>query len=146
MKLYLDLCALKRPFDHQTQDRIIAETQAVLSILDRIESGIDSMVWSTALTLENDADPDLEARKEVARYAVRAVAIEMLSPKIEKRIREFAAAGLAALDAAHLAFAESAGCDVLVTCDDRFLRGSKRTDCSIRVLRPEEYGCENDSE
>ena len=52
MKLYLDLCALKRPFDDQTQERIASETHAVLAIMGRIERGLESMVWSTALTLE----------------------------------------------------------------------------------------------
>jgi hypothetical protein len=38
------------------------------------------------------------------------------------------------LDAAHLAFAEVAVCDVLLTCDDRFVGRTGRTGCLMRVL------------
>lgn len=139
MKLYLDMCTLKRPFDDQTQERIASETHAVLGIMGRIERGLDSMVWSSALTLENDADPDPEPRIEVAKYAGHAAGSPSLTPQVEKRIREFTAAGLRPLDAAHLAFAEAAVCDVLITCDDRFAGRAGRTGCLIRVLTPVKY-------
>lgn len=118
MKLYLDMCALKRPFDDQIQERIASETHAVLAIMGRIERGLDSMVWSTALTLENDADPDPEPRIEVAKYAVGAGGSLSLTPQVEKRIREFTAAGLRPLDAAPR------------------VRGSGRLRCTAHVLRP----------
>ena len=100
MKLYLDMCALKRPFDDQTQERIASETLAVLAVMGRIDRGLDSMVWSTALTIENDADPDPEPRMEVAKYAARAAGSQALTPQVEKRTREFTAAGLRPLVAA----------------------------------------------
>lgn len=139
MKLYLDMCALERPFDDQTQERIASETRALLAIMARIESGVDSMVWSTVLTLENDADPDPEPRLEVAKYAGRAASSQLLTPEIERRAKEFTAAGLPPLDAMHLAFAEASACDFLLTCDDRFVKRARRTDCLIRVLPPIEY-------
>lgn len=142
MKLYLDLCALKRPFDDQTQQRVASETRAILAVMERIDRGSDSMVWSTALALENDADPDPEPRIEVAKYAARAAASQTITPQIESRAREFTADGLRPLDAAHLAFAEAAACDVLLTCDDQFVRRAGRTGCLIRVLTPVEYWSE----
>lgn len=65
-----------------------------------------------------------------------------LTPQVEKRIREFTAAGLRPLDAAHLAFAEAAVCDVLLTCDDRFAGRAGRTGCLMRILTPVEYWSE----
>lgn len=139
MKLYLDLCALKRPFDDQSQPRITAETQAVLAILGRIEQGVDSLAWSSVLTLENNADPEPEPRIEVAKCAARAAGSSILTPQVVERIRQFAAAGLRPLDAAHLAFAEAGRCEVLITCDDRFVERAGRTNCLLRVLNPIEY-------
>jgi len=110
--------------------------------MGRIERGLDSMVRSTALTLENDADTDPEPRIEVAKYAVRAAGSPSLTPQVEKRISEFTAAGLRPLDAAHLAFAEAAFCDVLFTCDDRFAGRAGRTGCLMRILTPVEYWSE----
>jgi hypothetical protein len=139
MKLYLDMCALKRPFDDQAQERVALETHAVLAIMGRIERGLDTMIWSTALTFENDADPEPEPRSEIALYAARAVALQALTPQVEQRIREFTAAGVGPLDAAHLAFAEAAAADMLITCDDGFARRAKRTGSLLKVLTPIEY-------
>ncbi len=139
MRLYLDLCALKRPFDDQSLERVTLETQALFSIVGRIDDRRDTMVWSTALTLENDADPDDERRLEVAKYAARADDVVAVTSTVESRIRTLVADGLGTLDAAHLAFAEAAGCEVLVTCDDRFAHRARRTSTLIRVLTPIEY-------
>ena len=137
MKLYLDMCALKRPFDDQTQQRIVAETDAIMVILDRVDQGLDSLAWSPALTVENDADPDGEARAEVAEYAVAAEHC-FLTPDITARLRELTAKGIRPLDAAHIAFSEGI-CEVLITCDDRLLRQAARSNCLIKVRNPIEY-------
>jgi predicted nucleic acid-binding protein len=139
MRLYLDMCALKRPFDDQEQERVASDTRAVFAIEARIEHGLDELVWSTALTLENDADPDPEARLEVAKYARRAKSSHTLTPGIESRLRALATGGLRPLDATHVAFAEAAACNVLITCDDRLIRRAERAGSLIRVMNPIEY-------
>jgi len=58
---------------------------------------------------------------------------------VRERVNKLVAEGLKALDAAHLAFAKAAACDVLLTCDDRFLRRAQNLDLSLRVLNPVEY-------
>lgn len=139
MKLYLDLCALKRPFDDQLQERIAAESRSVMAILGRIEVGLDSMVWSVPLVIENDSDPDTEVRQEVAKIGDQAVAFVRFTSEIERRVLELVNVGLGALDAAHLACAEAGGCHALLTCDDRFLRAARRSGTSLRVINPLEY-------
>lgn len=112
----------------------------MLAIIQRIESGHDELVWSTALTLENEADPEPEPRIEVAKYALLAATASLsLSPEIESRARRLSAVGLGSLDAVHLAFAEAARCNVLVTCDDRFVRRARAAGALIRILNPIEY-------
>jgi len=39
VRIYLDMCALKRPFDDQSNGRIALETTAVLSILRSVAEG-----------------------------------------------------------------------------------------------------------
>lgn len=131
---------MKRPFDDAVNERITAESRAVLDIVSRVEAGLDVLIWSTALTLENEADPDAEPRLEVAKFAARsATETSVLSSGTASRARQLAAAGIAALDALHLAFAESCGCDVLITCNDRFIRRSRAAGTFIGVLNPIEY-------
>jgi predicted nucleic acid-binding protein len=139
MRLYIDMCALKRPFDDQTQNRIASETSAFLAIVARVEQGVDTFVWSTSLTLENDADPDAEVRIEVGKFAKHAESLLTLTPQVEGRLKSLAVEGLRPLDAAHVAFAEAATCDVLITCDDRLIARARRAGCLISVMSPLEY-------
>ena len=57
MKLYFDMCALKRPLDDRSQPRVESEATAILDLLGRVLAGEHSLVWSPELTFENEADP-----------------------------------------------------------------------------------------
>jgi hypothetical protein len=41
MRIYLDMCCLKRPFDDQSQPRIRLETEAVLALLAAESATVD---------------------------------------------------------------------------------------------------------
>jgi len=45
-KIYLDVCALCRPYDDQSQLRISAETESILLILDQIRLAKFEMIVS----------------------------------------------------------------------------------------------------
>ena len=57
MRLYIDLSCFNRPFDDQGQERIRLETEAVLSVLTRVLEGRDLLLWSWAMSYENDKHP-----------------------------------------------------------------------------------------
>ncbi len=139
MMLYLDMCALKRPFDDQSQQRVRDESAAVLEVLSRVEAGTETLVWSGALTFENDQDPDPETRRVVGAWERTASVQVVISDEVERRAVEFERHGLRPLDALHLAAAESAACQVLLTCDDRFLKSAGTLGTSVRVMNPVDY-------
>jgi hypothetical protein len=56
MRIYLDMCCLKRPFDDQSQPGIRLETEAVLALL-AAESATVDFIRSPALRLENRQNP-----------------------------------------------------------------------------------------
>lgn len=56
MRIYLDMCCLKRPFDDQSQPRIRLETEAVLALL-AAESATVDYIRSAARRLENRQNP-----------------------------------------------------------------------------------------
>jgi hypothetical protein len=58
MRVYLDMCCLKRPFDDQSQPRVRLEAEAVLSLL-AAESATLEFLRSAALLLENKQNPIL---------------------------------------------------------------------------------------
>jgi hypothetical protein len=65
MRVYLDLCCLKRPFDDQGVPRVRLEAEAVVSIQKAIEEGAHTFVRSVAQDLENTKNPDPIRRARV---------------------------------------------------------------------------------
>jgi len=65
MKVYMDMCALKRPFDDQSDSRVWIESQAVIRILHLSQSSGLAMLGSEALVLENGQNPNVVRRLRV---------------------------------------------------------------------------------
>ena len=139
MLLYLDLNCCNRPFDDQNQLRIAGETEAVFAILQRIEDGADELAWSSVLTFENSQHPLEDRRDEIARWEQRARSNVAVTGSIVERSQELVGAGFHALDSMHLACAENAGCNRLLTCDDRLLRRASRVQLMVEVQNPLDY-------
>ena len=139
MRLYVDLNCFNRPFDDQGQERIRRETEAVFAVLRRIVEGTDTLVWSWALTFENDKHPKPDRRDEIALWGQRALTNVTLTPAVKNRSQEFSRRGIPAFDAIHLASAEIGEADVVLTCDDVLARRSRRLGLALRVLNPVAY-------
>lgn len=139
MRLYVDLNCFNRPFDDQEQDRVRVETAAVFTILRRISEGTDTLVWSWALSFENSQHPKQDRREEIAQWEKVAVFNVSLDAPLRTRARVIAANGITPLDAIHLASAEFGSAEVLITCDDNFLRRAQRLQLALRVLNPVAY-------
>jgi hypothetical protein len=88
MRLYIDLNCFNRPFDDQRQERVCHETEAVLSILRRIIDGNDSLVWSWALTFENEKHPMPDRRDEIALWEGRAERSISLNNGVKERAKQ----------------------------------------------------------
>ncbi len=141
--LYLDLCALQRPHDDQSQVRVRVETAAVLGLLDHCRAGGAGLASSDALAYEAGRNPHPVRRSHAEAALAGAVAHQPLTPTVERRADELAVAGLRPLDALHLASAEAVGADYLCTCDDQLLRrGRVLADLPLRVVSPVELTTE----
>ena len=130
MRIYLDVCCLGRVFEEDEQPRIRAERAAVESIL---ESEIQ-IVTSDAVAYEIARDPDEERRdaKTILDDEIRDETVK-LTDSIKARAKQLGALGFGGLDALHIACAESARCDWLLTTDDRMLKRAIRLSGSINV-------------
>jgi predicted nucleic acid-binding protein len=134
MKLYLDLCCLKRPFDDQSDARVQMETTAVAAVLVPCLRGEQVMMTSDALRFENHRNPNPE-RQEFAARALAQAGIDVAhDPALEQRAAVWQNEGVGLLDALHLASAERGGADVFATTDDVFLRRAFRVGTSLRVV------------
>jgi hypothetical protein len=67
-RIYLDTSVYNRPFDNQNQAQIRLETEAFLSILEKVISGALIIVSSSVLLYENSYNPFYDRRERVASY------------------------------------------------------------------------------
>jgi predicted nucleic acid-binding protein len=125
-RVYLDVCSLNRPFDDQQQDRVRLEAEAVLLILKRCESGEWQWISSAVVSYEVDNIPNQERRNRVKELLRGAKEVLPLSDSAVERGAELKGLGLKTYDALHVACAEQAQVDVLLTTDDRLVRAATR--------------------
>src|SRR3954468_20007493 len=132
-KVYLDVCCLNRPFDDQQQDRVHLEAEAVLLILKRCESGEWHWVSSAVVSYEVDKIPNWERRNRVKALLRGAKEVLPLSNSAVERGEELKGLGLRTYDALHVACAEQAQVEVLLTTDDRLVRAAARDADKVKV-------------
>ncbi|MBC7963752.1 MAG: hypothetical protein H7Y05_12490 [Steroidobacteraceae bacterium] len=129
--VYLDVCALCRPFDDQSFVRVRMESDAVKLILQRIREGLLWLALSPVHYREISAIPDVIERVELLGV------INNLGHQIKgdfigarQRAEDLVQQGFGAADAAHVAFAEGGGAD-FITCDDRLLKKCQKNKLAI---------------
>jgi predicted nucleic acid-binding protein len=132
VRVYLDLCCLKRPFDLQEQPIVRLQTEAVLSILT-LPSDTVEVLQSQALLLENSLNPNQARRDAVALWLSEAVPTMLNENDLSVRIDELAAKGFKNFDAFHLASAELSGADAFLTVDVQILRLASRVSAELHV-------------
>jgi predicted nucleic acid-binding protein len=137
MLVYLDSCCYNRPFDNQDHERVILETEAILAILERCERKKDWLIVGSDVLLSEirqNTDPRRQ-EKLMLLYSLAPIQID-LDDSIVLRAEEFERHNIKSFDALHLASAERANADVLLTTDIRFIKAAKRTNANIDVKNP----------
>jgi hypothetical protein len=144
--VYLDICALKRPFDDARSERIRREAEAVARIFEKVENGIIELVVSPAHRFENDRNPREDRRLATNLWLQKAARSVDTSDDIDERARLLTGLGFGPLDALHLALAEKAEARWFVTTDDRLLRKALEWSDRIRVevVRPDQLALEEE--
>lgn len=126
MRIYLDACAVNRLTDDTDQPRVLAEADAMLDILRLVSEGKLEWTVSEVLSTELSQNPDEDKRQDALDLLERAGPRAPLSSTAEQRAHTLAALGYGIFDALHLACAEGANADALLTTDDRFIRKASR--------------------
>lgn len=135
-KVYLDVCALCRPFDDQSYVRIRLETEAVNLILANVRAKAFRLVASPAHFREIAAIGDLFERIkiEVLLY-IKAERIKTDLSSVQNRAEQLIKNGFGPADAAHVAFAESVGAD-FISCDDKLVKQCLGKEIKVWVGNP----------
>lgn len=126
MRICLDACVLNRLMDDQSQPRVRSEANAVQEILRMVST--EEMLWIASVVLESELkkNPNIQMKQDT--LALLAFAGDLLIPRpiTIERANALEEIGYGAFDALHLACAEDAAVDALLTTDDRFLRQAAR--------------------
>jgi hypothetical protein len=137
MRIYLDMCCLKRPFDDQAQPRIHRESEAVLALLSGPADKVE-FVRGPAQDLENDQNPLPQRASKVSRWLEELPMLDVADAILKGRTDELTAMGFRNFDAFHIACAELGEAEVFSTCDDRLLVTAARHApfLKVRVVNP----------
>jgi predicted nucleic acid-binding protein len=129
--IYLDVCALCRPFDDQSFVRVRIESDAVKLILQSIREGLFRLVLSPVHYREISALPDIIERVELLGV-INNLGTQIKADPIAARQRaeNLIQLGFGVADAAHVAFAEAADAS-FITCDDKLLKKCTKAGISI---------------
>lgn len=122
MLLYLDNCCFNRPYDDQSHYRVNLETQAKLYIQEKILLKQYDLVWSYILQFENDQNPHLAHKVEIAKWKHQSKILLPPSDEIIANAKHYQTLGLRVKDALHCACAVAAKADYFLTTDKQLIK------------------------
>ena len=112
--------------DDWQQERVRWEAEAILAILARFGSGQWQLVSSEAIEAELEKMSNLERLENIFKLLELATITVSLDQNIDQRSQELENLGFSLYDSFHIACAEVAQVDVLLTTDDRLLKRATR--------------------
>lgn len=138
MRLYLDNCMFNRPFDDQSNIKILLETEAKLRIQQDIRSGVHELAWSYILDYENSRNPFRERREQIAPWKQYAAVDLDESDEILAVAASLQELGLKQLDALHVACAITASTEYFLTTDRGIIKKAGLI-TRLRILDPIDF-------
>ena len=116
MRLYFDCCCYNRPFDDQSQQRIHDESEAILSLINRVAACGDTILDSSILRLEIEHISESVKKAKVQQLHRIASEVITYAPEIRRRAEEIRQmTAIHEMDSLHLASAEFGNADVFLT-------------------------------
>ncbi len=138
-KVYLDVCALCRPFDDQSIIRNRIETDAISIIFESVREKKYQMIISSVHLMEVDAIEEIWLRYEI-KTLLNTLGVKKSSRDENMHIRAevLFTHGLGVADSAHIAIAEETA-DLFITCDDKLIKKCHTIKIKIPVMNPIEF-------
>jgi hypothetical protein len=132
MRLSLDICCLKRPFDDLSSTRVRVEAEAVLALLQAAPAKVQ-LIHARAQDLENAQNPVRLRAERVRRWLDLWPVFSLPDDQLVTRTKELMSLGFKSFDAFHLSSAELCRADVFATCDDALMARAKSQLGALRV-------------
>lgn len=135
----MDVCALNRPFDDNSNFRIRMEAQAIIFIIQRILKGTYILCNSDIVEYECSQIPMFEKMSLVKKILELSKEKITLDSNITELAKEFEASNIKPFDALHLASSIIGECDCFISTDDKFLKKAKKVTDKIKIFNPLEF-------
>ena len=132
-KIYLDICCLNRPFDDWTQERIRLEGEAILSIMECIRVRKWQLVTSEAIQVELEKMRNLDKLENILKLLEFAAIAINIDEEIDLRSQQLENLGFGLYDSFHIACAEVAQVNILLSTDDRLLKKALRHQGVLKI-------------
>ena len=140
-KVYFDTCTISRLFDAIKPPNAAAEAEKIQEIIDNRILGGYTIIGSMVVTSEIEDTNDYEKRE-----AIETLYPEIVADEVELSLQSIARAdilyskGLGVMDSYHLAAAEAAGVDYLLTTDVDFVeKCAKQNFSAVKVINPLDF-------
>ena len=132
-KIYLDVCCLNRPFDDWTQERIRLEGEAILSIMECIRVRKWQLATSEAIQVELEKMRNLDKLENILKLLEFAAIAINIDEEIDLRSQQLENLGFGLYDSFHIACAEVAQVNILLSTDDRLLKKALRHQGVLKI-------------
>lgn len=137
MKVYLDNCCFNRILDDRSFPVIYLERNSVMLILELAEGKYLEIVGSEMLRHEMAETPDNMKKDRLSlMYSLCSSEIKVTEDIAERAEEIMANSNILLNDSIHLACAEAAGVDALLTTDRKFMNNANRLPAKVRVMNP----------
>jgi predicted nucleic acid-binding protein len=137
VRIYMDVCCLSRPYDNQQSDRIKLESEAILLILFHCQQKSWQLVDSDIINIEIAKISNIVKKQKVSSFLDLAFEKIALDDDIELRSAILQNFGIGLFDSLHIASAEKAKVDIMLSTDDILVKKAKQIrDLTITVENP----------
>lgn len=140
MKIYLDNCCYNRILDDRSNSQIYYERNSVMLILELIEKASVELVGSEMLVKEmNDISDSYKKSVLQMMYSLCSEEIRVNSAILDRAEEIRHCCNIKYKDSIHLACAEAAKADALLTTDKQFMNNAKRIKAYTRIMNPNQW-------
>lgn len=140
MKIYLDNCCYNRIFDDRSNSQIYFERNSVMLILELIEKASVELVGSEMLIKEmNEIKDSYKKSLLQMMYGLCSEEIRVNSAILDRAEEIRHSSNIKYKDSIHLACAEIAKADALLTTDKKFINNANRIRIGTRIMNPNQW-------
>lgn len=140
MRIYLDNCCYNRLLDDRSYSQIYYERNSILLILELVEQSVIQVIGSEILVKEISDTCDLYKRSVLQMlYSLCTEEVKITLQILERAEEIRHISNIKYKDSIHLACAEAAKADVLLTTDRKFMNNCNRIKTYVRVSEPNQW-------